>query len=398
MNQQINEKFLQKLRDNLLSKEEQDFFQHWLTSAPKDEVEEVLQQLLVLFQEATDRPYAESERISALIESRIDMPTDKKSIRISTFRKLIRLPYFKIAAIAASACIIWLIWPQKQDLPSQSQSVPTVSAEDPILPGNDKAILVLSNGKQIILDSVDNGLLATEKSVAIKKENAGSIAYVNATSQNPNTGTPTYNTIKIPRGGQYQVVLPDGTKVWLNAQSSIRFSPEFSGHQRLIALEGEAYFEVAKDHTRPFRVTVKNSTVEVLGTHFNMMAYPDEPMMKTSLLEGSVKIIHGDQTHLIHPGEQAVVNGKITVSTANVFESVEWKNGNFNFENEKLETIMRKIARWYDIQVDYQANVTDASFVGTIPRSQSINEVLKYLELTGVVHFNVKGRRVTVMP
>lgn len=207
-----------------------------------------------------------------------------------------------------------------------------------------------------------------------------------------------YNTISTPRGGQYQLQLPDGSKVWLNAQSSLRFPARFIGNERLVTLTGEGYFEVAKDKAHPFKISINNMQVEVLGTHFNVMGYNDEPATTTTLLEGSVKIIKGGSVQKIVPGEQAIVKDGIRVAKVNAEEAIEWKNGNFNFSHEKLGSIMRRISRWYDVDIAYSQRTTGATFVGTIPRSTNITEVLKYLELTGLVHFKIEERRVTVMP
>ncbi|XHR96133.1 FecR family protein [Mucilaginibacter sp. UC70_90] len=186
--------------------------------------------------------------------------------------------------------------------------------------------------------------------------------------------------------------------VWLNAASSLKFPVAFTGKERNVELSGEGYFEVAKNKAMPFRVTVNHSTVEVLGTHFNIMGYADEKSTNTTLLEGSVKIISGNKQKLIVPGEQARVNGEIEVAKVNATQAVEWKNGNFNFSHENIETIMRKVARWYNVTVQYQGTITNEGFVGTVPRSENITEVLNALELTGLVHFKIIERRVIVMP
>jgi transmembrane sensor len=224
--------------------------------------------------------------------------------------------------------------------------------------------------------------------------------------QNTKDDMPTktvYNTIETPKGGQYRIDLPDGTMVWLNAGSSLRYPNRFAGQERKVALTGEAYFEVAKNKQMPFRVVSGKQVVEVLGTHFNINAYTDEASVKTTLLEGSVNVLLQEthQSELLNPGQQAVVkyNGSsIVVQPVKVEEAVAWKNGYFMFVDADLESIMRQLARWYDVEVAYEGNLGSLKFGGMVSRSKSIAQTLRILELTGNVRFKVAGRRVTVMP
>jgi ferric-dicitrate binding protein FerR (iron transport regulator) len=210
-----------------------------------------------------------------------------------------------------------------------------------------------------------------------------------------------YNTISTPKGGQYQVTLSDGSKVWLNAASSLRFPATFSGKERKVELTGEGYFEVAHNKKMPFHVTVNDLDVEVLGTHFNINAYADESAIKTTLLEGSVKVVKGNETKIIEPGEQASVTtseDEINVKQqVDLEQVVAWKNGIFQFERADIESVMRQISRWYDIDVDYHGRVSE-HFGGTISRDVNISDVLKMLEMTGGVNFKIDGKKVIVMP
>ncbi|TKC05048.1 FecR family protein [Pedobacter frigoris] len=274
-----------------------------------------------------------------------------------------------------------------------------------VKPGGDKAILTLADGSNISLTDAKNGAIAGGQGIEIVKTKDGQLIY--NVSGNSKVAPGAVNVITTPRGGQYQLIMPDGTKVWLNAESAIKFSPAIaSADLREVELSGEAYFEVAKTH-RPFVVKTSRQTVNVLGTHFNINNYNDEPAVQTTLFEGSVlvtasnKAVSEQQLKKVYlvPGQQSVVrNHALTVVPANMEEALAWKNGNFVFANERIESIMRKVARWYDIEVIYQGKITENDFVGSISRFKKVSEVLNLLELTQAVHFKVEGRRITVMP
>jgi ferric-dicitrate binding protein FerR (iron transport regulator) len=209
-----------------------------------------------------------------------------------------------------------------------------------------------------------------------------------------------YNTIATPRGGQYQVVLADGSSVWLNAASSLRFPTNFVGKERRVEVKGEAYFEVAKNKAMPFVVVANGAEVQVLGTHFNVKAYDDEAVLRTTLLEGSVKFVSGSNTVTLKPGQQSRLkeNGGVdVVNEIDVDKVVAWKNGYFDFDGESLETITKQLARWYDVEVVGTARIAD-QFYAEIPRSTKLSDVLHALELTGKVHFQIDGKKVTVTP
>jgi ferric-dicitrate binding protein FerR (iron transport regulator) len=208
------------------------------------------------------------------------------------------------------------------------------------------------------------------------------------------------NTIQTPRGGQYQVILPDGTKVWLNAASSLAYPTAFTGADRAVKLNGEAYFEVADNKDKPFKVMAGNMEINVLGTHFNVMAYEDENAIKTTLLEGSVKVTNGKISHLLKPGQEGRVDrqsGAFRLLEADANEAVAWKNGVFQFGGASIESVMREIVRWYDVDVEYQGR-TNEHFRGTISRSVNASEVFKMLELTGAVHFTIDKKKIIVKP
>lgn len=263
-----------------------------------------------------------------------------------------------------------------------------------IKPGHNGATLTLSNGKQIKLSEAINGELANEAGVTITKSANGQLIYqVQGSKSDPNK----INTLSTAKGETYQLRLPDGSLVWLNAASSLTYSAALIERGvRRVKLEGEGYFEIAKDKAHPFIVSTEKQEVEVLGTHFNVYSYNDEDIVKTTLLEGSVKI---NNQKIIKPGEQASnsANGKIEVAAVNVDKVTAWKNGRFVFEDETIESIMRKLSRWYNVEVVFQDDVKDIPFTAFISRRDDISSILEKITYTQNIHFKVEGRRITVM-
>jgi len=276
------------------------------------------------------------------------------------------------------------------------------SLKNDILPGGNKALLTLADGSTIILDSAQNGTLSNQGNIKIIKLDDGQLAYDKSAVSGSTEVL--YNTISTPKGGQYQLTLSDGSKVWLNAASSLRFPATFSGNERKVELTGEGYFEVAHNPSKPFIVTKNNVEIKVLGTHFNVNAYDDEDVIKTTLLEGSVRVTKGNKSTLITPGEQAVVsNSSSTMFSINVKkdvdldEAVAWKNGKFIFQDADIKSIMRQLEHWYDVSVIYDdKEVTNEEFVGSISRNVNISQILQMLEKTGAVKFEITGRTVIV--
>ncbi|HMK17090.1 MAG TPA: FecR family protein [Chitinophagaceae bacterium] len=265
-----------------------------------------------------------------------------------------------------------------------------------VLPGSDKATLTLADGSTILLDEAQNGTIAQQGNSKIIKLD-GKLSY---DPTNKNSREIVYNTISTPKGGQYQLELPDGSQVWLNATSSIHFPTSFIGTERRIEITGEAYFEIAKDPNMPFIVTVNNAEVQVLGTHFNVNAYNDEDNVKTTLLEGSVRFVNDGNINILKPGQQAQLakNGMTkVVSDVNVDNVIAWKNGMFDFENAGIETIMRQLSRWYDVEIEYKGE-TDDLFIAEMRRDIKLSDALKALELTGKVKFDIQGKKIIVMP
>lgn len=272
-----------------------------------------------------------------------------------------------------------------------------------VAPGKNKATLTLANGKKIVLSDAVKGELAEENGISITKTQDGQIVYRVANGALASDQLK-YNTLTTARGEQYQVILPDGTKVWLNAASSLKFPSTFAKvSQRKVELTGEAYFEVAKDKTHPFKVASSGQEVEVLGTHFNINSYEDDPTIKTTLLEGSIRVIAdkivGKKGVIIKPGEQTRLTAKgIEIVQIDVEQAIDWKNGDFSFQQESLTQLMKRVSRWYNMNVEYQKDVDkEQTFTGQVSRSKHLSELLKNLESIGNVRFKIEGDKITVM-
>lgn len=268
---------------------------------------------------------------------------------------------------------------------------PAITAAQDVLPGSQRAVLKLANGQQIILDS-SRGNIVQSGDLTVNND-SGSLHYRGKAAM------PEYHTLSVPQGGQYKLQLPDGTDVWLNAASSITYPTAFTGTERVVEVTGEAYFEVAKMKQKPFKVrSAGSSEIEVLGTHFNINAYTDEPSVIATLLEGRIKFSSADEHHLMKPGQQARLNksGEINIlSNVNTEAAIAWKEGYFYFDGADLQTVMRQIARWYNVTIAYEGKVPDKKFSGEISKTNNISLVLEMLEATKV-RFEINGKRIIV--
>jgi len=327
-------------------------------------------------------------------------------------RKII--PYYKWTAAAAIVVMLGAVLYYFTDTSVLDHQSTALTAQHDIKPGGNKAFLTLSDGRRIALDDASNGKIAEQAGVTISKTANGQLMYQVSDSAKPPTRAG-FNTIETPKGGQYQVNLPDGTKVWLNAGSSLRYPAQFALNKRRVELKGEAYFEVAKRTIKgngqtkrlPFIVKTNSQEVEVLGTHFNINSYPDEDYTRTTLLEGSVAVHPLSATsnrvatanQILKPGEQSTLKGEsIKVATVDTEQVLAWKEGFFMLDDENLQSIMHKVARWYDVEVDFKDNsLKTKSFSGTVSRFSNVSQLLKKIELTGSVHFKIEERRIVVM-
>lgn len=318
-----------------------------------------------------------------------------------------------VILIIGSAGMLYFNKPVKPDL------ITKISKKQDIAPGGDKAYLTLADGRRISLTDAANGELVKQQGLLIKKTADGQLVYTVASSDSEGTKEgELFNTIETPKGGKYQINLPDGTKVWLNAASSLRYPTKFSGSTRTVELTGEGYFEVAKQlgmdqasagktaYRIPFIVKSGLQEVQVLGTHFNINSYKDEGSIKTTLLEGRVRVVHAAaktaasaEGVVLKPGEQSqLADHAVNVKEVDTESIIAWKQGDFIFDGDDLKSIMRKVARWYDVEVFYKGEFDKVKFGGVISRSKNISSVLGIMESTGKIHFIVEGRRITVLP
>jgi len=351
----------------------------------------------------------EEEFIKFSIKTQIDgkIPQDgvqKQYVEPENEKYAPTIRWIKLFAVAASillavsAAIFVVI--NKNDSSKQ-----LFAAGKQLKPGTNTATLTLADGSKILLNNAANGIISNQGGITVSKLSNGRLLYTvkeDSGSLADLSDSIRFNTIETPKGGQYQVRLPDGTNVWLNASSSLRYPTVFTGRERKVNLDGEAYFEVAKNPEMPFRVNSKNQIVKVLGTHFNISSYPDDPEVKTTLTEGRVSLSSASsgQTVMLNPGEQALThkNGAITVHQVNADQFLGWKEGKFIFTDADIQSIMRQVARWYNVEVVYQGEISKEKFGGSTSRFTNVAELLEILELTNQVHFKIQGRRIIVMP
>jgi len=381
MTREQAQELLNKYQLGNCTPEEQQLLDHWyLREAAKQPVAD----------EPSD-PLTDEKLIWDKIAKEIPEAT-----QIRRFKK-----WYSIAAAAAILIFIslgaWFFTKSHQAAKQLAQQSPI---QNDVLPGGNKAVLTLANGRQIILTGARNGALAVQGKVAINKTSDGQIVYNSSRSSASDIAAkPVYNTMTTPRGGQYWVVLPDGSKALLNAASSLTYPTNFSGAERKVELTGEAYFEVAHNPDKPFRVYSKSQVVEVLGTHFNINTYDDEPDIRTTLLEGKVKLtsVVKNQVRVLKPGQQAVLNTySFNVNDVDVEDATAWKNGTFTFENNDIQQIMRMVSRWYDVDVVYKGTLPADKFTGFVSRFSNVSEVLRMLQLTHKVKFKIDGKQITV--
>lgn len=383
------------------------YLRNELTEQEKDELEQWLQadeHNQELFKKLTDQTIIDSE-LETLEANDKDKAWEnivkktgfKKTNRTKTTLKL--WPSYAAAVIILIALGVTLT---RYRHTSGEQKMAVKTQKD-LLPGSNKAILTLADGSKIVLDDTKRGKIANQQNIVITKDESGELVYQVAEAtqheDQPLFEKVVMNMLATPRGGQYEIILPDGTKVWLNSASSLKYPTAFAGNERRVELTGEAYFEVSKDPSKPFYVKTTTQTVSVLGTHFNINSYADEAATKTTLLEGSVKVISNisGASVKLKPGEQAVntINTIDVKENADIDEAVAWKNGKFLFRNTDLHTIMRQLSRWYDVDVEYQGNVVQKHYRGRISRNVPVSEIFQILKTSGI-NFTIDGRKIIV--
>lgn len=377
---------------NELNSDEKEWLNAWIAESKENDslfkkitAESFIQEELIRFSAADkSTAWARIKRETQNAETEIN--NTETAIRRSPLRLVLR--YAAVISLLVLSITVFKIQEQRS-----SKNEKTALGLHDVAPGGNKATLTLADGTSILLDDAKNGELAHQHNTVISKSKEGQLHYrPSSTNDGTDLTESLFNTITTPRGGQFQLILSDGTKVWLNSISSLKYPAEFKGHERNVELTGEAYFEVAKNNKMPFIVNVGKTKVEVLGTHFNIMAYSDEKSSAITLLEGAVMISNKSVAKgiMLIPGQQAQI-GKdqlINVSKADVEQSVAWKDGYFQFSRNNIEDVMKQLGRWYDIEVVFEGNVPRYELVGKIRRSVNLSQVLKILN-----HSNVKFRR-----
>lgn len=401
---------LKQLFEKYLTEElsEQDFQRLWATLQQSDNREIWMSMINDVLENAAYQSLSDETMRNRVLEKlqpvlmgdpvSTEVPVQQKSLlRLLINRKTWWAAAVLICLLSAGA-YLYLNQSSKEFITGNSDNNPHLKSD--VAPGGNRALLTLADGTTIVLDSVANGPLSQQGEARVIKQAKGQLAYNISGS---GTAGVVYNTLSTPRGGQFQVILPDGSKVWLNSISSLKYPTVFNGKERIVELRGQGYFEIAKNPGRPFKVRVGEMEVQVLGTHFDIMAYTDEPTINTTLLEGSVKVVNRQST-ILAPGQQASVSNQsgksspILVQPVDVEKVVAWKNGLFEFNNADLVTILREIARWYDVEIVYETKTNTARYVGGISRNLDLSNVLRLLEANGIHHFRNEGHKVIVLP
>ncbi|WP_460639043.1 FecR domain-containing protein [Larkinella harenae] len=395
MEQNQAEKLIQKYKAGTLTPEERALLESWYHSVARTKALEAL-------------PDDLEDRLDAIWDA-LPVHQTAPEKRLPTTRPF-RIGWVAAAATVLMVCSLALYWFYKPEVRQPIAHVNPISRD--IAPGDNRALLTLADGSTIVLNDARTGELARQGDATIRKPQEGQIVFAPQLSSVPSSRTaPTrYNVLSTPRAGQYQIKLPDGTTVWLNAVSTLRFPTAFSSTERRVEVTGEAYFAVTPQLRNgkkiPFRVVAGRQTIEVLGTEFNINSYPDEAFVRTTLLEGSVQVRvadnaasdvvlrPGQQARLAHPSQPAS-SSSLVVQEVDTEGVISWKNGYFRFEQANLPELMRQIARWYDVEVEFEGTPREREFVGQIERRANLSKVLKILELGGV-RFRVEGKKIIV--
>lgn len=378
----------QVMRDEL-SHQEQQLLETWLRASPHNQLAwEEMQHEAWLGQNL--QQYSRANATSIWNKTLAHRGVEQKLKSVHRVHFLRRNWWAAAVLLLIAGGAYFLLQPGKPD------SVLAVKQQQEIQPGKEGAILTLADGRKLLLDSMGNGIVTSQNGTQVVLKD-GQLSYEAGLN-----GKPVINTMTTPRGRQFRLNLPDGTTVWLNAASSLTYPTAFTGNERAVEITGEAYFEVAKNEKMPFRVHInKATTVEVLGTHFNVSGYADENSINTTLLEGSVRLKTADQTLILKPGQagHAGATGQFLHLAGSVDTSavMAWKNGLFNFEGMKFDAVMRQLARWYDIDVEYEKGVPNIEFGGKMDRALTLSNVLSGLQASKV-HFRMEGRRLIVQP
>lgn len=364
-----------------LSKSEHRELDDWVAASDEN---------MQLFERLTDeKNIEEATQWMESIETEKALQEKKAKMVFKRPREAIRFWRYAVAAsiIITAGILIYVFRDSNNE--KKNNVVATNSTDLP--PGSDKATLTLSNGKTIVLDDTDRDTTINELIKILPQK--GEIVYSNEETERELE----YHTLSIPRKGHYRLVLPDGTTVWLNSESSIHYPTAFTGKERKVIVTGETFFEVAKNKDKPFIVIAGDIQVEALGTQFNINAYNNEPFLSATLIEGSILVSNSKNENILKPGQQAQIGpGNFNVVDTDAMDVIAWKNDQFKFTNATIDVIMRQVERWYDAEVVYE-NKPAAHFYADIPRNVPVSKLLRFLELTNKVHFKIEGRKIIVL-
>jgi transmembrane sensor len=371
-----------------------DLIKKYNADACSEEEKALVESWYLQFEQKELADLSDEERIADLDKIWNALPVHHQKIRQMGL-------WYRVAAAAIILVFLSVgVYIVSQQIDKRQQQT-ALNLSRSITPGGNSAILTLNNGQQIALTGAQNGQLATQGNTAVTKTADGHVAYdpKQAVAHVNSSQNLVYNTMTTPTGGTYNLTLSDGTKVSLDAASSIRYPVDFNGNERRVEITGQAYLEVAHNKLKPFRVTSNGQTVEVLGTHFNINAYTDEGSTKTTLLEGRVKVSKAGKVAFLQPGQQSVVltgDANIDVNDADIETTMAWKTGIFRFKRADLQTVMRQFSRWYNVQVFYEGNVPDAAITGKVQRNANASHVLEILNKLGI-KFKIEGRKITIL-
>jgi transmembrane sensor len=392
MDQNTFEDFLKKVAQQKHTEADIAEFLTWLQRLPQEQAAAALDRYEQAFS-FTDVINSDTlERISAGIENRLGTP---HHVPVTQPKRTPLVFYLKIAAVFIVVSLLAFLFLNRNAETNSNRQSGIVKAT--IVPGKNQAVLKLSDGKSILLEEVADGAITMNDNATGFEKKSGLLVAKGA-DQAPNN-TNEINMLETPKGGQYQVALPDGTKVWLNAETRLYFPTVFKPGERRVKLSGEAYFEVKHDTKNPFIVeTSTGAALRVLGTSFNVNAYQEDAHETTTLLTGSLQVTRNQSQALLKPGQQAIVSTEKIEDVQEVETSyaVAWKEGFFMFNREPIKAVMNKVARWYDVEVVYEGPVTETRFWGTVSRFSQVSDVLQMLEATGRVHFTITGRKIYV--
>jgi len=380
-NQQFNiQDLAEKWAQGKLTPEEQAYLEKWYVESGSDNVT------------LTDSRHKDADALKNAMLAQINAQIESQEVPARVRRLWPR--------IAAAASILLIISIGGYFLTHRQPANTLIAKSTVIVPGSKKAILTLSNGQQINLTDVHKGNIAKQANTNITKTDDDQLVYQQQQHNVAGNQEVVYNIITTPRGGYYPLKLADGTLIILDAASSIKYPVNFVGKERLVEITGQAYFEVKHNAAMPFKVKVKGQVIEDIGTSFNVNAYDDEPALKTTLVEGSVKVTKATESVLLQPGQQAITTAAkntIQIKRVDLDEVIAWKNGQTLFKDEDIAEIMRQVSRWYDVDLQFQGNQPQRHFVGGISRNANLKDLLKILEFDNI-HFTVEGRKLIVKP